>query len=38
MRADFFLIKDNKVLGVIESKVDGGALRNGQKLFFIDGE
>lgn len=38
MKADFVVIKDYKVFGVVESKVDGGVLSNGQKLFFIDGD
>ncbi|NLU91351.1 DUF6443 domain-containing protein [Chitinophaga sp. Ak27] len=38
MRADFVVVKDGKILGVFESKVDGGTLSNGQKLFFNDGE
>ncbi|MFY0255972.1 DUF6443 domain-containing protein [Chitinophaga sp. 30R24] len=38
MRADFVVVKDNKIIGVFESKVDGGTLSNGQKLFFNDGE
>ena len=38
MRADFVLIKNNRVFGVVEAKVDGGTLSNGQKLFFIDGD
>ncbi len=38
MKADFVVIKDNNVLGVFESKVDGGTLSNGQKLFFNDGD
>jgi hypothetical protein len=38
MIADHVVVKDNKVLGVFESKVDGGKLSNGQKLFFNDGD
>jgi RHS repeat-associated protein len=37
MRADFVVVKEGKVLGVIESKVDGGTLSSGQKSFFSEG-
>lgn len=36
MNADFVVVMDNKIVGVFESKVDGGTLSNGQKLFFND--
>jgi hypothetical protein len=36
MRADFVVIQDGRIINVVESKVDGGGLSNGQKLFFND--
>ena len=36
MRADFVVVQDGKVVSVVESKVDGGTLSNGQRLFFND--
>ena len=38
MVADFVVVKDGKVIGLFESKVDGSRLSNGQKLFFQDGD
>ena len=38
MTADFVVVKDGKVVGVFESKVNGSRLSNGQKLFFNDGD
>ena len=38
MTADFVVVKDGKVVGVFESKVNGSSLSNGQKLFFNDGD
>lgn len=36
MRADFVVVQNGQVVSVVESKVDGGVLSNGQKLFFND--
>jgi hypothetical protein len=35
--ADFVVVKDNKVVGVFESKVNGGKLSVGQSSFYNDG-
>ncbi|MCW3466429.1 RHS repeat-associated core domain-containing protein [Chitinophaga nivalis] len=38
MIADFVVIKERKVIGVFESKVDKSNLSNAQKLFYTDGD
>ncbi|MBV8252025.1 MAG: hypothetical protein JO154_05410 [Chitinophaga sp.] len=38
MIADFVVVKEGKVVGVFESKVNDSRLRNAQKLFFNDGD
>jgi RHS repeat-associated protein len=36
--ADFVVVKDGKVVGIFESKVNESSLSNSQKLFFNDGD
>ncbi|PSL42363.1 RHS repeat-associated protein [Chitinophaga niastensis] len=38
MTADFVVVKEGKIIGMFESKVNNSKLSNGQKLFFNDGD